>query len=122
MEKVLLLSLFGVISSKIVLHEKFGLSLEEKENLFIHRKKPVETNVLVPFSVHVPDGPFQGESMARMQTEFGKVLEDEGLKYYHVNNTEEVYTCDQVQEFKCQESWYKAGNGKSKTFFFADFF
>ena len=61
--------------------------------------------------------------MARMQTNIGKVLDHEGLQFYHKNNTEETYSCDQFREYECQTSWFKAGKGKSKNFrfFSADF-
>ena len=118
MQKIILLSLFGLLSSKILLHETLGLSLEKRENLYIHRKNAVEANVLVPLSVHIPEGPYQSEAMARVQTNIGKVLDHEGLQFYHKNNTEETYSCDQFREYECQTSWFKAGNGKSKSFLF----
>ena len=122
MRDLLLFGLFGVISTKIILHENLGLSLEKRDDIFIHRKKPIETNVLVPLSVHVPEGPFQAESLASLQEKFGKVLDDEGLQYFHKNNTDQTYGCDSIRDFECQESWYKAGTGKLRIFQFLQIF
>ena len=75
MNKILYFGLLGLVTSKILLHENLGLSLEIKENVFIQRKTPITTNVLVPLSVHVPSGPYEAESNARIQTEFSKIIQ-----------------------------------------------
>ena len=114
MRKVLFLSFFGTLTSNVLLHENLGVSLEKTENIYIERKKPLRAQVLVPLTLHVPEGPLQAETLARMQTEMKKVIEDTGVQNFHKNNTEKEYSCDKIREVECEETWSKAKNGKFK--------
>lgn len=111
MRFLLIINFFEAVASDTVIHKELGLSLEKTTEIFIHRKKPITTNVFAPLRVEVPSGPYRAESQAKFQSAIGKVVEDLGLEHYHLNNTKETYDCNQIRDLICPEGSMKAVSG-----------
>ena len=112
MRVLLYFSLLNVLVPELILHRDLGLSLEQKNDIFVKRKKEISTNVLIPLQVEIPNGPYQAETQARYQTEVSKIINDLGVNNYHINNTRKSYECDSIRELVCPEDFSKAKLGK----------
>ena len=95
---MLLLTYLIVINAETVHIHEYGITTEEKPEIYMQKREIQKTTVYVPIEFTVPDGPLKAESQAKLHDELGKLNDDLGISDYVRNSTNAVYGCTRTVE------------------------